>query len=458
VAEPGPTTTEGALADKARDAFRHAVASVDPARLVMEAVGRFPTVIRRALELRKGQLVVVGAGKAVLPMAAAIEDALPDLAPPPGQAGKGFEPPPPMRGVVVAKPGAGGPAPRRLKVVTGDHPTPGENSARAAQLILAELEPLSRADVAVVLLSGGASSLLTLPADGLSVAAVQQTTALLALAGAPIAALNCVRKHLSRTGGGALARAAYPAPTLALVMSDVPGNRLDTIGSGPTVADPTTYHDALKVLDRAGLGDALPPGVRAHLQRGADGELPETAKAQDPELEHARTMLIGTNRMALDAAARHLRSLGYRPVVAEDELIGEAREVGRRLGERLKSLAAEGRGPMALILGGETVVRVTGDGRGGRNQEVAASAALALEGTRGVTILAAGTDGEDGPTDAAGAVVDGHTAARARAAGVDLAAALDDNDTYPALDAIGALLRTGPTGTNVMDMAIALIA
>ncbi len=454
-----PLTTEALLADKARALFRQAVARVEPGRLVMEATGNLPTVIRRALEQRTGRLCIVAAGKAALPMAAAAEDALPALAPPPGPLGKGFQPAPPIEGFAVVKPNAAGPPPRRLQVLRGDHPLPGARSAAAARKVLAALESLGRADLAVVLLSGGASSLLMLPADGLSVEAVQTTTLELARAGAPIAALNCVRKHLSRCGGGNLARAAWPAPCLALVISDVPGNRLDTIGSGPTVPDPSTYAEALAVIERAGRGAAIPPEVRAHLERGARGELPETAKPGDPKLEHSHTMRIGTNRMALEAAAARARALGYRTVVLEDELLGEAREVGRRLGERLRELAAAGKGPLALILGGETVVTVRGEGgKGGRCQELASAAALALDGARGVVLLAAGTDGEDGPTDAAGAVVDGHSAARARALGIDLEAALARNDTYPALDRLGALLRTGPTGTNVMDLAIGLIA
>ncbi|GIW73436.1 MAG: hydroxypyruvate reductase [Planctomycetota bacterium] len=451
-------TAETLLREKVLELYQRALERVDPARLVLEAVAALPTAIRRALEHRQGQLVAVGAGKAVLSMAAALEDALPDPAPPPGPLGKGFQPPPPMRGVVIAKPGAPGPTPRRLRVLYGDHPVPGERSVAAARAVLAELQPLGRNDLAVVLLSGGASSLLTLPVEGVGVQALQRTTELLVRAGAPIAALNCVRKHLSRTGGGALARAAWPASLIALVISDVPFDRLDTIGSGPTVPDPSTYADALRVIERAGISGELPPEVRRHLERGARGELPETAKPGAPELAAARTLVIGNNRLALEAAARRARELGYRPVVGENELIGEASVVGRRLGERLRELARAGRGPLALVLGGETTVRVRGAGRGGRNQELATAAALALEGVRGVVLLAAGTDGEDGPTDAAGALVDGTTAARARAAGIDLEAALRANDTYPALDQLGALVRTGPTGTNVMDVAIALLA
>jgi hydroxypyruvate reductase len=316
-------------------------------------------------------------------------------------------------------------------------------------------------DLVLVLVSGGGSALLPAPAEGVTLAEKQAVTSLLLASGADIGEMNCVRKHLSRLKGGGMARRAAPARVATLVLSDVVGDPLDVIASGPTVPDPTTFADALEVLRRRGIAERVPPAVRARLEAGARGEIPETPKPGDPALRGGLPALVGTNRIAVAAAARRARALGFRPLVLSTTVTGEARDVAAVLA----AVAREARGsgqpaapPCCLLSGGEPTVTLRGKGKGGRNQELALAAALALEGIPGVALLSAGTDGSDGPTDAAGAICDGATAARARAAGLDPRRHLEENDAYPLFAALGDLVVTGPTQTNVMDLHAALVA
>jgi hydroxypyruvate reductase len=295
--------------------------------------------------------------------------------------------------------------------------------------------------------------LLAAPVAPLTLADKQAVTRLLLQAGADIAALNAVRKHCSRLkGGGLLRTAARAAGVWTFVLSDVLGDDLATIGSGPTVADPTTFADALAVLDRFGLRPAIPAAVRGHLEAGARGEVAETVKPGDPALARSRTVVVGNNGTAVEAARRAAQALGYATVVLPP-LVGDAAEGGRTIAARLQ--AHPGGQALAFIAGAEPTVQVVPGGRGGRAQHLALAAALALDDTPSV-VLAAGTDGIDGPTDAAGALIDGTLAARARARGLDLETALAGTNSYPVLAALGALLRTGPTGTNVSDLVVAL--
>lgn len=443
---------------RAESLFRAALDAVEPSRLVTRAIAALPTAIHRALARRRGRIVAIGAGKAVRGMAGALEDALgdPPPPPPPRPGTRALPPPPPIGGLVVAKRGTPGPALRRIAVVEAGHPVPDAAGAAAAERMLALVRSLGPEDMAFGLFSGGGSALLTLPAEGLALEDLRATTEVLLRAGVPIDEMNAVRKHLSRIAGGRLAHACGAAALIAFAISDVPGDRADAIASGPTVPDPTTYADALAVLERRGLLVAVPAAVRAHLERGARGKIAETPKPGNPAFARARTTVIGSSAIALEAAARLAESWGYRVTVLSDWLRGEAREAGRAFGEKVAAARARGTG-ICLLAGGETTVAVRGPGRGGRNQEVAIGAALALAGVPGVAVLAAATDGEDGPTDAAGALVDGETVGAARRAGVDLEAALARNDAYPALDRLGVLLRTGPTGTNVMDLVIGVV-
>ncbi len=340
--------------------------------------------------------------------------------------------------------------PSKLAAVThlGTHPRASQANARAATVLLHQLARLGPTDGVVLLLSGGGSALLSLPVEGVSVEEVDQLAQELSRRGANIRQLNTVRKHLSQTLGGQLA-ARCPAPLLALVLSDVPGDDLTVVASGPTVGDPSTVEDALGVLRRFGLAEKFPRLVQ--LWRKGVGETP---KPEDGALGRARTFLLASNRDALERAKYELLAAGFRPQVLTTQLRGEAREVGRALGAALAS-ATPG---TALLAAGETTVTVRGQGRGGRNLELALAAALRLADVPHRCLLAASTDGLDGTSPAAGAVVDGQTLFRARQAGKDAQQALEQNDSWGFFDGLPEAIITGPTGTNVADIVLALAA
>lgn len=391
------------------------------------------------------QVRVVGAGKAAMAMAGALESRLEGAA---------------WDGIVTVPHGypetlpPSERAPARIAVQTAGHPVPDEASAQAGTDALHLAEPLTGEDLLIVLLSGGGSALWFAPVEDVPLAEAQATVQLLLASGADIAEINAVRKHLARVGGGQLARAAAPAEVLALLLSDVVGDDPSVIASGPTVPDPSTFPDALGVLARHGLSARVPPSVRQWLERGARGDAAETPKPGDPAFARVTTHLLGSNRDALVAAARHAEELGYTVRLSDEPLTGEAREAGRRLAR--EALAAPA--GTCLLWGGETTVTVAGAGRGGRNQELALAAALELEGAdRPIVLLSGGTDGIDGPTDAAGGWVTPATASAARALDLDPEDHLARNDAYPLLDALGQLLRPGPTHTNVMDVQVALV-
>lgn len=365
-------------------------------------------------------------------------------------------------GVVVTKDGhaAGAQLPPQLALHEAGHPVPDARGLAAARAVEDLLAPLTARDHVLVLLSGGASALLPAPVAPLSLDDLQITTTLLLRAGATINELNAVRKHLDRLKGGQMARAAQPAALAALVLSDVVGDPLDVIASGPTVPDPTTYAEAWAALERFNLMGQLPPAVAGHLQAGLRGERPETPKPGDPVFAGAHTTLVGSNRLAALAAVEAARDRGYQALLLTTFVEGEAREAGKLAAGLARGVRAHADPlppPACLVWGGETTVTVRGPGLGGRNQELALSAALALEGLEEVALLALATDGTDGPTDAAGGLVDGGTARRARALGRDPVAALRANDAYPVLEAAGALVKTGPTGTNVNDLLVILV-
>jgi hydroxypyruvate reductase len=348
-----------------------------------------------------------------------------------------------------------------VRLRPASHPVPDARGLAAA----AEVETLARGlgpdDVLLVLLSGGASALLPAPAEGIALEDKQTTTALLLGAGATIHELNAVRKHLSRLKGGGLARAAAPARVLTLVLSDVVGDDLSTIASGPTVPDPTTFAQALAVLTHRGLVGEVPAAVRARLEAGARGEIEETAKPGETAFRRAATRVVGSNVLSLAAAARAARRQGLRPLVLTTRLEGEAREVARVLVAVLRECVESGRPaapPVCLLAGGETTVTVRGEGQGGRNQEVAAAAAAALAGFPTPAVVASlATDGIDGASDAAGGIVDDRTSSRAAALGLAPAAVfLAASDTRNFLGPLGDLIVTGPTGTNVVDLVVLL--
>jgi len=421
--------------------FREALGAVDSAAAVRRAVSgdaRRLAIAGRVLP-HGARVHLVAVGKAAAPMAVAFEE----------RAGSAL-----VAGLAVTKDGHG----RRLTRVElreTSHPLPDARSERAAREVLALLRGLRPDDVLCALLSGGASSLLACPSDGLDLGDLAATTRLLLDAGSGIEETNAVRKHLSAVAGGRLAQACRAEWVEVLAISDVPGDRLDVIGSGPFAADPTTFATALAVLEARNLLDRIPPRVRSHLEAGARGRLEETAKPGDPALTRVRTTILASNRTAVEAARDAALRRGLMARVVSKPLAGEAREAAREL----ISLARRARPeqPLLLVAGGETSVTVRGRGRGGRNQELALAAALELEGGPRATLLAAGTDGGDGPTEAAGAFADAATVERGRRAGRDARAALEDNDSHGFFEAEGGLFVTGPTGTNVMDLALLCI-
>jgi glycerate 2-kinase len=351
-------------------------------------------------------------------------------------------------------------APQRLKTpwLESSHPVPDDRSLEAGQRALALARAVPAEHLLLVLLSGGASSMMVVPSRGITLADKRETTTCLLRAGADIDALNTVRKHLSAIKGGQLAAAAS-APVLTLAISDVVGDDLSLIGSGPTVADPSTYADALSVLARFGGLRVFPPSVVALIEAGARGERPETPKPGDARLANSVARVIGSRMTAALGAATMAESLGYSTTVWEEPVTGLAREAGPRFMAGARRALGRVEAPTCLIATGETTVRVVGRGRGGRNQEVALSAAAAVSGlNHPAALLSAGTDGVDGPTDAAGAICDSTTIDRAIHAGLRPPDwYLTDNDAYRYFDALGDLVVTGPTGTNVGDIMVLLV-
>ncbi|MHA1600862.1 MAG: glycerate kinase type-2 family protein [Alphaproteobacteria bacterium] len=412
--------------------FTTALGAADPARAVPRHLPDPPV----------GRCVVVGAGKAAAAMARAVEAnwrGEPDR----------------LSGLVVTRYGHGVPC-ERIEVVEAAHPVPDAAGAEAAERILRSVGGLGADDLVLCLISGGGSALLAMPAAGLSLADKQAVNRALLKSGATISEMNCVRKHLSAIKGGRLAAAAAPARVVSLLISDVPGDDPGTIASGPTVADATTFADARAILARYGI-DA-PAAVRAHLEAAAD----ETPKPGDRRLARAETHIIARPQDSLEAAAAAAREAGIMPIILGDAIEGEAREVARDMAARARQAAHEGKGACVLLSGGETTVTVRGHGRGGRNAEFLLALAIALEdesgdGAPGIFALACDTDGIDGSEDNAGAIITPDTLARARAAGLDPQARLDDNDGYGVFSALGDLVMTGPTLTNVNDFRAILI-
>jgi hydroxypyruvate reductase len=382
------------------------------------------------------RVVVLGCGKASGAMARAAEDVLGERI---------------VDGFVVVKDGYTAPL-RRIRLAEAGHPVPDVRGLAASARLLELAARAHEDDLVLFLVSGGGSALTPAPAPPVTLEEKQQVTRLLLAAGATITELNAVRKHLSRLKGGLLARAAWPANVLTLVLSDVIGDALDVVASGPTAPDPTTFATALEVLERRGVRGRVPASVSERLVAGVRGELEETPKPEDPVFGRVRNVVIGNNALITDAAMATARRLGYRTHFLGREIQGEAREVARELVVRARQLSP----PACLIAGGETTVTVKGRGTGGRCQEFALAAALAMRPGDLVTVLAAGTDGTDGPTDAAGAIVDGGSLERGRRAGIDPVRALEDNDSHRFLRASGDLLVSGPTNTNLLDLYLLL--
>ena len=425
---------------------RAALAAVEPRAAVHHHVQRQGdqlTIGGQAYDLGAVKRIwVVGGGKAATAMAAALHDVLSDRL---------------TGGIVVTKYGYRNPGldTGPVQVVEAGHPLPDEAGVAGTQRIAELLSTTTEHDLALAVLSGGGSALLTLPAAGLTLSDLQVTTGLLLRSGATIVELNAVRKHLSQVKGGGLARLAGPAPVAGLILSDVVGDPLDVIASGPTVPDATTFSDAWAVLERYDLLGRVPSTVRERLRAGMEGKLPDTLKPGDALLSRVHNVIVGSNRLAAEAAVKAARAAGLGAMLLSTFVEGEAREVGRVAAALAKEVVRYNRPvsrPACLVWGGETTVTVRGQGRGGRNQELALSAAQSMVGLPNVLLMALGTDGTDGPTDAAGAVATGETVTRAHSLGLDPLVHLANNDAYPFFDALDDLIRTGPTGTNVNDL------
>jgi glycerate 2-kinase len=433
----------------ARSIFEAGLAAADPYRLLEEGFrilpgegfrfGDDPFVL--PLPGPSGRVRLFGAGKAAGSLARALEERL-------SQGGV------PVSGRIVVKHGHAVKL-EHVVVEEGGHPLPDEAGAAATKRLLTDLADGRSEDRIFFLLTGGASSLLVAPAPGIALEDQIATTNLLLRAGATIRELNAVRKHLSAVKGGRLLERMAPAKILAFVVSDVIGDDLSSIGSGPATPDPTTFEDCLRVVSRYRLEDSLPATVRERLQGGARGLVPETPKPESELFARVHHVILASNRMSLSEARKKAIELGFDAEIFRRDMEGEVHEVAREFAARLVSRAASP-GRFVLLAGGELTLRVQGTGRGGRNQELALVVAREIRGHSGIGLLAAGTDGTDGPTDAAGAFADGETWERARRGGIDPDGILADNDSYRLFDRLGDLLRTGPTGTNVNDLVIGI--
>ncbi len=428
-----------------------ALRAVDPAEAVYKCVSRVGDrllVDQHAYALNDFEHVyVVGCGKAAVAMADAACEVLRDA----------FE-----SGVIITKYRHVDRAlPERLIAREAGHPVPDENSVDATRELVTLLQQATSRDLIVCVISGGGSALMTLPADDLTLADLQTTTQLLLRAGATIHQTNTVRKHLDAVKGGGLARLANGAAIITLILSDVIGDDLSVIASGPTVPDPSTFADAWRIIQQFDLALQLPVPVRLRLEAGKQAKISDTPKPGDPLFERVQTVIIGSNVRAALAAAAAANQLKFNTLLLSTSIQGEAREVAKVAAAIANEIQRYNRPvakPACVIWGGETTVTLKGNGLGGRNQELALAAAMAIDGLPDTLIAALGTDGTDGPTDAAGAIVTGETVERGRSIGLEAAAYLAANDSYHYFQQLGDLISTGPTGTNVNDLVFILIS
>jgi len=434
------TKSQRELFPDAEKIFRAAIGAVDPGKLVAQALQS------RAPELTEfDNIWIVGFGKAAAAMARGAHQAL-------GSRIAG--------GVLNVPPGEECSAPGGLDAFGVGHPIPDQAGVAGARAIRQLAQEAGESDLLICLISGGGSAMLPLPPDGMPIEAVQDVSDFLMRAGATIGDLNCVRKHLDLLKGGRLAQEAAPARVLGLALSDVVGDALDVIASGPLTADPTRFADAVAVLRRYEVWNRAPLAVRGYLDLGVKGETPEGPRKNDPCFENVEVQVVGNSRLAAQAACREAERLGYQAQLLTATLTGEAREAGKFLAETAREIRRSGERelePTCVVTAGETVVTVRGDGCGGRNLELVLGAASGIDGLGSVLVASMGTDGIDGATDAAGALATGDTLGRARSAGLDWEGALDRNDSYPFFKELDDLIVSGPTGTNVADVQVMLL-
>ena len=428
--------------------FRAGLSAVDPGAAIQRHCrmeGNCFIVGSREYDLSGfDKLFVVGAGKAAGSMSKTLEGML-------GSRING--------GNVIAKDGYGIPL-DRIELSEAAHPVPDARGMKGAESIIARVKDAGENDVVICVISGGGSALLPLPGPGLTLDDKQRTIETLLACGADIHETNTIRKHISAIKGGRLAEAIHPATVITLILSDVVGDDLDVIASGPTVPDASRYGDCLAICQKYGIENQLPERVMAHLSSGLEGQYPETPKKENPVFRRTQNLIVGNNHQAVFAAKQKAEALDYQTVILSTLIEGETRHVARVHGAIAKEIIRSGnpaRPPACILSGGETTVTISGNGLGGRNQEFALAAAMDIEGEKWVALLSGGTDGTDGPTDAAGAICDTHTLKRAAALGMRPGEYLSNNDAYHFFDNLGDLLITGPTRTNVMDLRIMLV-
>ncbi len=429
--------------------FNAAVAAADPAALVGDNLRLDDERLvlgAHVLPLSsQGRVIVVGAGKATPAMALAAEAALGDRI---------------HAGSISTKYDHAIPL-RHIRTCECAHPIPDRAGVDGWKRMSQLIDTLTEDDVVLCLLSGGGSALMPAPAPGITLEDKGSTTAALLGCGATIDEINAIRKHLSSVKGGWLSRRAMPARVISMMMSDVIGDAVDTIASGPTAPDPTTFADCIDIIDSRGIRSHLPDAVLRRFEAGVAGEIPETPGTGDPVFERTLNIVVGNNTLALNAARDEARLRGYQPLVLSSQIAGETRHVATMHAAIAREVADTGqplKPPACLISGGETTVTLKGDGKGGRNQEFALAAAIDLDGCDDITVFSCGTDGTDGPTDAAGAMADGSTVARAAALGLRADEHLARNDSYGFFQALDDLVISGPTGTNVMDLRLLLVS
>ena len=434
--------------------FSKALSAVDPSKILKDGIriekDRLWIRIEENSEMifnlnTFNKIFLVGTGKASNSMAQAIEEIFGDRM---------------TQGVITTKYGHLLPL-KKTEIVEAGHPIPDQKGYEGAKKIQSLLKESGSKDLVIFLLSGGGSALLPFPAGSIELKEKQEVTQLLLDCGADIKEINTIRKHISRIKGGWLARWAYPSTVIGFILSDVVGDQLDVIGSGPTVPDLSTFDEAREILKKYGLLNKIASSIQKHLQLGKEGKVEETPKPGDIVFERVYNSLIGSNILALRAAEKEAKSLGFNTLILSSSIEGETREAARFHTAIAKEVISSGNPipkPACILSGGETTVTIKGKGLGGRNQEFALSGALEISGIEKVVLLSGGTDGTDGPTDATGAVADHTTIQRAKSMGLDPKAHLENNDAYPFFQKLGDLLITGPTHTNVMDVRILLIA
>jgi hydroxypyruvate reductase len=437
----------------AKAIFSKALSAVEPSKILKDRIRiekdhlliKMDENIEKIFDLKSfDKIFLVGTGKASNSMAQVVEEIFGDWM---------------TKGLITTKYGHLLPL-KKTEIIEAGHPIPDQNGYEGAKKIKNLLKKSGPKDLVLFLLSGGGSALLPFPADGIGLKEKQEVTQLLLDCGADIKEINTIRKHISQMKGGWLAKWAYPSTVIGFILSDVVGDQLDVIGSGPTVPDPSTFEEVWEIIKKYDLLNEISPSIQKHLQLGKEGEKEETPKPGEVVFEKVYNSLIGSNILALRAAEKEAKFLGFNTLILSSSIVGETRESALFHSAIAKEVISSGNPiptPACILSGGETTVTIKGTGLGGRNQEFALAGAIEISGIEKVVLLSGGTDGTDGPTDATGAVADHTTVDRANSMGMDSKAYLKDNNAYPFFKKLGDLLITGPTHTNVMDVRILLV-